>query len=161
VSNPENSPDPRAQIVAHSLGGILLRRAMQDPGFVHHVSRCIFLGTPHQGLKRVPWSLPSIRALHTRSELLLSLRQDPLAPGVDYWNLRGALDVITPLASTFLPHIPNKIYPSVGHAGLLSSSEVLSDVVEILESPVYDPNRCPKEPPSILLPERVAQENPR
>jgi hypothetical protein len=131
--------DPRAQLVAHSLGGIIVRRALQDPNFVHHVCRVIFLGTPHQGLKRIPWSFPSIRSLHAESQLLKSLREDPLAPGLSFWNLRGGLDVVTPLSSTFLPNVFNRTYRSVGHAGLLSSQEVLSDVVEILESPVYDP----------------------
>src|SRR5690606_17762942 len=113
---------PRARIVAHSLGGIVVRWALRDPNFARLLDKVVFLGTPHQGgLFALPiaWSLFDF----TRNKKLLEkLRDEPLPGKIKYFNLRGSMDFVTPKKSTFLPHVPNIRFDGVGHAGLLSNS---------------------------------------
>src|SRR5262249_35447524 len=47
----KNAPfdGPSVRIVAHSLGGMIVRVALLDAEFAKHISKIIFLGTPHQG----------------------------------------------------------------------------------------------------------------
>ena len=63
------------------------------------------------------------------------LREEPLPPGIDYWNLRGGpLDIITPRKNTFLPYVHNLTFEKIGHAGLLADRQVIESVTSILES---------------------------
>ncbi len=128
---------PKLRIVCHSLGGIVVRTALCDPTFAQNVDQVIFLGTPHQGLNvRLPFPR-AMYDLSVRSKLIDRLKNEPLAGGIRYHNLRGQLDLVTPLESTYLPFVPNRVFQSVGHVGLLSRPEVVQTVVEILEGPLY------------------------
>jgi pimeloyl-ACP methyl ester carboxylesterase len=130
----------KVRVVAHSLGGIVLRAALQDLEFARHIDKVIFLGVPHQGNKlfyRLTYPR-CVKQLGPRSELMTSLKELPLPGGIQFWNLRGTLDVVTPAADTLLPHIPNLYFEGVGHAGLLSAKRVLQAILAILETPLYD-----------------------
>lgn len=130
----------KVRIVAHSLGGIVVRSALQDLNFARRIDKVIFLGVPHQGNNlffrlRYP---RCVKQLSPHSDLMQSLKELPLPGGIQYWNLRGTLDVVTPARETILPHIPNLYFEGVGHAGLLSATRVLQAILAILETPLYD-----------------------
>ncbi|MEO5668058.1 MAG: hypothetical protein ABIR96_08365 [Bdellovibrionota bacterium] len=130
----------KVRIVAHSLGGIVVRTALQDLEFARFVDKVIFLGVPHQGNKffyRLQYP-KCVKDLSPHSDLMHSLKELPLPGGIQYWNLRGTLDIVTPASDTILPHIPNLYFEGVGHAGLLSASRVLQAIHAILETPLYD-----------------------
>ncbi len=130
----------KVRLVAHSLGGIVVRAALQDLDFARRIDKVIFLGVPHQGNNlffRLGYP-KAVRDLSPQSQLMLGLKSLPLPGGIQYWNLRGALDVVTPARDTVLPHIPNLNFEGVGHAGLLTASRVLQAILAILETPLYD-----------------------
>jgi hypothetical protein len=129
----------KARLVAHSLGGMVVRVALLDSHFAKHIDKVVFLGTPHQGSPFYHFPLPRcLKDLSPNSRTMHRLVHEPLPGNILYWNLRGALDIVTPRAATFLPHVPNMVFEGVGHAGLLSDPGVVESVVEILEMPLYD-----------------------
>lgn len=129
----------KVRIVAHSLGGLVLRTALQDLEFASKIDKIIFLGVPHQGslLHHLPYPRFA-KKLAPNSEFMKMLREIPLPGNIHYWNLRGTMDVVTPSKDTLLPHVPNLYFDGVGHAGLLSARRVLQAIVSILETPLYD-----------------------
>lgn len=135
----------RVRIIAHSLGGIIVRAALRDPEFAAKIDKIIFLGVPHQGnvFYKIPYP-KCVRDLSDDAPLMKELKEHPLAGGIQYWNLRGTLDLITPSRDTFLPHVPNLYFEGVGHAGLLSAQRVLQAVIAILETPLYDATHRPQ-----------------
>jgi hypothetical protein len=136
--------DPRIQIVAHSLGGVVTRLALLDAWFAQCVAKVVFLGTPHQGIPKWAHWLPlpkSLRDFASNSRRLHLMKATPLPGNIRYWNIRGAEDIVTPESSTFLPHVPNFVLPQVGHAGLLSHPGALQLTLDLLESSVYPRER--------------------
>lgn len=130
----------KLRIIAHSLGGLITRVALLDPKFATHVDKVVFLGTPHQGTSILRMPFPKcLRDLRKNSPLIKRLQSEPLPLGPKYFNFRGTEDFVTPLAATFLPHVHSYEFKEIGHAGLLNAKKVLHSVVEILESPFYDP----------------------
>lgn len=129
----------KVRVVAHSLGGIILRTALTDLDFAAKVDKVIFLGVPHQGnlLYRSPYPR-CVKDLAPTSQLMKQLKELPLPGKVHYWNLRGTLDVVTSNKDTLLPNVPNLYFDGVGHAGLLRAKRVLQAIIAILETPLYD-----------------------
>ena len=127
-------PQRKVNLVAHSLGGMVVRVALLDPGFANRVDKIVFLGTPHQGSAFYQFPIPPcLKDLARNSKWMTRLRNEPLPGGVRYFNLRGGTDLITPSALTFLPHVFNFTFEGIGHAGLLSQSQVVQAVGDILE----------------------------
>jgi triacylglycerol lipase len=129
----------KVRLVAHSLGGMVVRRALHDADFAKKIDKIIFLGTPHQGnvYYRVPFPR-AVKELAPHSAMIKRFKEEPLPPGVQFWNIRGTLDLVTPGHDTFLPHVPNLVFDGVGHAGLLSARRVFQAMLAILETPLYD-----------------------
>ena len=46
---PYDAGDGRADIVAHSMGGLVTRAYVQGPGYDHKLRKAIFVATPHKG----------------------------------------------------------------------------------------------------------------
>jgi pimeloyl-ACP methyl ester carboxylesterase len=129
----------KVRVIAHSLGGMVVRRALLDPDFASKVDKVIFLGTPHQGNFFYRIKFPrAVKELAPHSPLIRRFKEEPLPAGVQFWNIRGTLDLVTPGHDTFLPHVPNLIFDGVGHAGLLSARRVFQAMLAILETPLYD-----------------------
>ena len=124
----------KVRIIAHSLGGMVLRAALLRGGFEDYVDRIIFLGVPHQGnfLYNFP-VFPALKDLTPNAALMKKIKATPLPGGIEYWNIRGMLDVVTPARDTFLPSVPNLSFINVGHAGMLRNAEVLEAVLNILQ----------------------------
>ncbi len=129
----------KVRIVAHSLGGVIVRVALQDLEFASKIDKILFLGVPHQGsiLYRSPYPR-CLKDLTPESQLMRTLKETPLPGKIHYWNLRGTLDIITTNRDTLLPNVPNLYFEGVGHAGLLSAKRVLQAIIAILETPLYD-----------------------
>ena len=125
----------KVRLIGHSLGGMVVRAALLDPEFAASVDKVVFLGTPHQGHPFYRLPLPRcFKSLSHNGTVMRQLRSEPLPPGIGYWNLRGGmLDVVTPPAFTFLPHVNNLTFQHVGHAGLLNDRHVVQSIMSILE----------------------------
>jgi len=142
LHDPDEASDTapkKLHIVAHSLGGMVLRAALFDERFAAKVDKVIFLGTPHQGSALFELPLPvAIHSLKVRAATMKRIKSEPLPGNIQYWNLRGGLDFITPTKVTFLPHVPNLLFDGVGHAGLLSNRDVTQTVLAILDTDESD-----------------------
>jgi triacylglycerol lipase len=139
LENRKTNPQGKVRIIAHSLGGIILRAALRDSEFASYIDKIIFLGVPHQGNILYKFSYPKcVRDLAPKSPLMQDLKAQPLPGGIQYWNLRGTFDIITPSKDTLLPHVPNLYFEGIGHAGLLTASRVLQAILAILETPLYE-----------------------
>ena len=127
-------PKGKVRIVAHSLGGMILRAALTRPHIQQWIDRVVFLGVPHQGnvFYRLPF-LKSLQDLHPNSALMKQIKSQPLPGGIEYWNLRGQIDLVTPKNDTYLPTTPNLFFENVGHAGLLADQRVIETVLNIFQ----------------------------
>ena len=123
----------RVDVVAHSLGGVVLRLVLADrPDLAAKIGRVVTLGSPHRGTASLR-GLPLGQAIHRlgrRSTLLAGL---PALPADHVTTVAGIPDLIVYPASTC--HLPGSHcvdLPGVGHAGLLTRPEAIGAVLHAL-----------------------------
>lgn len=125
-------------VVAHSMGGIVLRLVLRDaPDLRQAIRHVVTLGTPHQGtgaVDRLRVLLPEMRALHPESPLLAGLPTlSELLPPDRVVTAGGDFDMIVyPVQNTFDPRAKTVVLPAVGHAGLLTDPHALDLVASAL-----------------------------
>ncbi len=129
----DSEPDG-VDVVAHSMGGIVLRMVLRDHLDLRDaIRRVVTLGTPHQGtgaVDQLRLLLPEMRALAERSPLLAELPplSALLAPD-RVVTAGGTFDlVVYPVENTFDPGARTVAIPAVGHGGLLTDDRVLEIV---------------------------------
>ena len=127
------SASGRVDVVAHSLGGVVLRLVLADrPDLAAKIGRVVTLGSPHRGtasLRGLPLGA-AIRRLGRRSTLLAGL---PALPADHVTTVAAIPDLIVYPASTC--HLPGSHcvdLPGVGHAGLLTRPEAIGAVLHAL-----------------------------
>jgi len=123
--------DGPVDVVAHSMGGVLLRLVLADDEALRgRIRSVVTLGSPHRGTaaaRGIPL-LPEVQALKRRAELLAELPGlCELVPRVT--NLAGTLDtVVYPLNTALEPGAAHVVLP-VGHAGLLTHPDAVDAVL--------------------------------
>lgn len=124
-------------VVAHSMGGIVLRVALHDnPELAPHIRRVVTLGTPHHGTAgaRGPlgW-LPEPADLHRRSPLLAKLPDfRTLAPAAEVFTVGSPFDlVVYPPESTRLEGARHFEVP-YSHIGLVVHPSMATFVADLL-----------------------------
>lgn len=115
------SPTGRVDVVAHSLGGVVLRVVLADrPELGARIGRVVTLGSPHQGtasLRGLPLGR-AVRRLGRGSPLLAEL---PALAAEHVTTVAAVPDLIVYPASTcHLPGADHVDLPGIGHAGLLT-----------------------------------------
>jgi pimeloyl-ACP methyl ester carboxylesterase len=121
--------------VAHSMGGLALRRYLAD----HHdtpVTRAITLATPHSGtwIAWLGWG-DGARDMRPGSAFLRELHAHPLPPHVRMVCLRAPLDTrLVPRASAWLDGVECLTLPAAGHRRILSQRSVCERVVELVSA---------------------------
>ena len=132
----EVTGEPRVDMVAHSLGGVVARLAIVEHDLGDVVRTLITLGTPHQGTYSARLgNTPVTRALRPDSELMRALAGKPLPQGlrvVTFWS-RGDL-VILPSESAALPGSRQVEVPNYTHYGYLIVPGSWKAVLESLAS---------------------------
>jgi hypothetical protein len=128
-----SSPEGTIDIVAHSMGGVVLRLVLAaQPELLTHVRRVVTLGSPHAGTASTR-GLPlgsSVRHLGRRSDLLARL--PGLQPGA-LTTIAGAPDLLVyPQSTCHLPGARTIDLPGVGHTGLLTRADAIGAVVEAI-----------------------------
>lgn len=123
----------RIDVVAHSLGGVVLRLVLADrPDLAALVGRVVTLGSPHRGTASIR-GMPLGRAVHRlgrRSDLLRGL---PSIPADHVTTIAGVPDLIVYPASTcHLPGAHSVDLVGVGHAGLLTRPDAIAAVLSAL-----------------------------
>ena len=131
----------QVDLVAHSMGGILLRVVLRDaPALRPHIGTVVTLGTPHEGTAAARgWlaRIPEPADLHRRSALLATLPPLPvLVPHARVVTVGSPWDmVVYPPASTTQPGVAHRELP-VGHMGLVTGDAAIAAVVEALTATV-------------------------
>lgn len=134
------APEGRIDVVAHSMGGVVLRMALAEhPELAGRVRRVVTLGSPHAGTaasRGIPLG-GRVRALGRRSELLRLLPGFPPTAAVTTVAARHDL-LVYPQATCHLDRARTVDLPDVGHVGLLTQPAVIALVVEALCDPERD-----------------------
>lgn len=121
-------------VIAHSMGGIVLRRALAlEPALAASVRRIVTLGSPHRGtaLTRGLRVFAEGRQLARRSAFLAELPDFcALSPHAEVTTVAGGQDlVVYPRETCHLPGTTRVEVEGVGHAGLLVHAEVIDAVI--------------------------------
>jgi len=141
-------------VLGHSLGGVVLRCAVERFGLASRVSTAVTVATPHRGTRVALWGPGQVAAsLRPGSPLLNSLRRgtgDGDLRWVAYWS---DCDLVVPPDSarlaTDVPGARDVPVPGVGHLGILRAPAFLDSVVALLRSsdrPLSVPTRIGRQP---------------
>lgn len=132
---------PRVDVVAHSMGGIVLRAALRDrPDLRGRVRTVVTLGSPHHGTEAargLPPGLPrDLADLAPDSPYLQAL--PPLAdllPDAARHAVAARYDVVVfPTERAFPAGMQSHLLPHLGHNGLLTEPEVHRLIAALLQA---------------------------
>ncbi len=125
------------RLVGHSLGGLVVRYAVQRLALPVRVERAVTLAAPHRGTPLAGCGLGKLAtSLRPGSALLEELRHSPVPAGVRWTSGYGGLDLVVPPASAHLDEpgfdAVHVCVPQAGHLGVLRAPPVLDAVVDAL-----------------------------
>jgi pimeloyl-ACP methyl ester carboxylesterase len=131
------SPGRKIHIVAHSMGGVVTRRALTPdcPDFIHRV---VMLGTPQQGSRSATWlaqhGLGLIKSLGQVSHEPDSfVNQMPAIRGPEIGTIAASYDFVIPRPSSHVEGEREYVCAFSGHNGLLVRPKVGKLVTRFLE----------------------------
>jgi triacylglycerol lipase len=127
--------------VGHSLGGLLLRWAIQELGVGHRVDRLVTLATPHAGTHAARIGVvPLAAALRPGSPVLVRLEGGKhRAAHIRHVALVAERDrMIRPVASAAMPGAEVHWMPELGHNEMLFDRAVWERVAGVLAEPQRD-----------------------
>ncbi|MDP2317631.1 MAG: hypothetical protein Q8P41_32395 [Pseudomonadota bacterium] len=151
------SPDGRVDVVAHSMGGVVLRMMLAGhPDLAPHLRRVVTLGSPHAGTASGR-GLPlggSVRLLGRRSALLRDLPGFPSSATLTTVSARHDL-IVYPQDTCHLPGARTIDLPDIGHVGLLTRRVAIERVVDVVceddaaaaERQAFGDRACEPAPP--------------
>jgi triacylglycerol lipase len=137
----EQTGSDRVHVVAHSLGGVVLRWAAANTGMGDWLSVGVTLGSPHRGTPTAhlaPSRLPGF------GRILSQLRPGALmiddvglerAAGARWVAIAGENDMVVPRRYARLPQsrtVRNAVVPGAGHMTLTRSADSLAIILEEL-----------------------------
>lgn len=117
---------PRCKVVAHSMGGIVLRHALRThPELADRISHAVTLGTPHSGTAAadVPVAIPiDVEHLAPDSPFLTDLPElAELLPGAHRVAIGAQWDVtVFPIRRALPAGMDHVVLDGFGHMGLLT-----------------------------------------
>jgi pimeloyl-ACP methyl ester carboxylesterase len=103
-------------IVAHSMGGLVVQRALLDnPALVPRVSHLLLFGTPSNGLRKAgffAWLMPQVKNMAEGGAFIRTLRKDwsehfDRNPSFQMFAIAGDRDQFVPPKSSLLPFAPS------------------------------------------------------
>lgn len=127
----------RADIVGHSMGGLLALYYLKRLGGAAKVRRLVMLGAPIHGTWSALLGLPALplgRAglqLLPASDFLRELGEGPMPTGVDIVSVTAERDFLAPVASTLLEGVRQIRLPT-SHSGLLVDPQVATTLDHLL-----------------------------
>ena len=135
-------------VVAHSMGGLVVQRALlDDAGLVDRTRKVILFGTPSAGLRKASWLAfwkRQLRNMAESSEFITTLRQDWAArfepePSFDLRVVAGEQDRFVPPKSSLGP-FPRKFRHVVSgdHLSMVRPIDTDSPSVRFLRSALSD-----------------------
>jgi triacylglycerol lipase len=131
-------------VVAHSLGGVVLRWALTHTAMRGTVDVAVTLGSPHQGAPGAAWlpaALPAlghlVAELRPGSRALTGLADPADAPATRFVAVAGGLDWVIPGDRALLPERPNVrnvVIDDAAHISIAAHRDVLDVVLSSLQS---------------------------
>jgi len=128
--------EPQVDLVAHSLGGIIARLAIQRHGLSDSVRVLVTLATPHQGTHAAQYANTELTLpLRPQSSLMRDLNADDLKNWpVRFVTISSDRDVyVLPHEAQTHPDARNLVIPGLAHSGHLLSLDVFRTVAELLD----------------------------
>ncbi len=124
-------------VVAHSMGGLVMRRWLAEHGGCARVRRLITLGTPHQGTWLARFATTrNARQMQQGSRWLQSLAQREAAAGGDFAHLSCYYshcdNIVFPPATATLPGAANHHLPAVAHVHMVEQPEPWAELQALL-----------------------------
>ena len=122
----------RVAVVAHSMGGLVVRAYLRRYGGAH-VARVVTIGTPHAGSVHA-WMFPGVSLSQIRpgnawlNDLSRPAGDAPLPPMVSLWSWHDSM--VAPQTSSRLADSENIELSGVGHNALLGDPVALARVAE-------------------------------
>jgi triacylglycerol lipase len=113
-------------IVAHSMGGLALRRWWSDVGNEARVHHAVTIGTPHAGTWLARFALtPNGRQMQQRSAWLQAIAQsEPAGQSARFTCFYSHCDnIVFPPSTATLPGADNRHLPGVAHVHMASRPE--------------------------------------
>jgi predicted alpha/beta hydrolase family esterase len=147
----ETAGTDHLHLVGHSLGGVVVRYAVQRLGLAGNVRTAATVAAPHRGthVASLGWGAVA-RALRPGSSILEDLERDTHPVGVRWVAYYSDHDLIVCPDSARLDehsfHVLNVPVPDVGHLGILRAPVFLRSVVQLLlaaEEPTERPAARP------------------
>jgi triacylglycerol esterase/lipase EstA (alpha/beta hydrolase family) len=133
----------RVTIVAHSMGGLVVRAYLQKHGAAT-VTRVVTIGSPHHG-SVLAWFFPgtSMAQMRPGNAWLAALNRQRLDPGmrlVSLWSWHDSM--VAPQTSSELPGAVDVTLAGIGHNALLGEPEVLAYALAEIEAAKATPDTC-------------------
>ena len=135
-------------VVAHSMGGLVVQRALvDDPELADRTEKVVLFGTPSAGLRKASWLMfwkRQLRNMARDSEFITTLRQDWAArfepePGFDLMVVAGERDQFVPPQSSLDPFPSHLQYVVPGnHLSMVRAADTHSPSVRLLISALSD-----------------------
>ncbi len=132
-------PDGRVDIIAHSLGGIVVRAAALDPDVRARIGNVVTLGSPHHGSAlAVLGKRRGLLQIRPGSHFLERLTsEDELTSFVNVTTIASPFDAIVfPTDTAHLSGALNVTVDSIGHHALLYSERIYTLLRENIELPL-------------------------
>lgn len=139
-----SSAVPAVHVVAHSIGGLVLRAAINRHPEIHeYVATGITIGSPHRG---TPWAYGPgaivpfvghlVRELRPNSDTLKQLDEQTVATATNWVSMYSVSDEIVPMYYGQFEHpllrVQQVEYHGLGHYGLMYHPSVINSVLASL-----------------------------
>ena len=135
-------------VVAHSMGGLVVQRALvDDPELADRTKKVVLFGTPSAGLRKATWMVfwkRQLRNMAKGSEFITALRQDWAGrfepePSFDLRVVAGEQDQFVPSESSLGPFPREFRYVVPGnHLSMVRAADTDSPSVRLLTSALSD-----------------------
>jgi len=139
-------PQSGYDIVAHSLGGVLIREVLRRrPELASSIGRVVTLGSPHHGTGFLRWMRfgPVYKILNRNSTYLRdlpTLRQ--LAPSIEVTTVASRHDlVVYPTEMAHLDGARQVTLEKVSHLGMMVRDEVMRVILDTLDAESVQPGQ--------------------
>lgn len=134
----------RVDVVAHSMGGVVLRAVARYHDGIAYLGNVVTLGSPHQGTVLATMSRrPELIPLRPGSRALARLAEDDPVPAALHWTaIASSFDAIVfPVENAYYPGAFNIAVDYVGHHTLLAAARIYELVRENLDHRAPTDNR--------------------
>jgi len=125
-------------VVAHSMGGLALRRWWVQPGNDQRVLHAVTIGTPHHGTWLARWAMTrNTRQMQQGSHWLTLLAQhEPASRASRFTCFYGHCDnIVFPPSTATLAGADNRLLTAVAHVHMADRSEPFDELQRWLDAP--------------------------